>query len=83
MRRDVSALRREGARQVTYAEHLARNGGLATCGNHLGVMVGPEPARCPAGWVFVPQAEATPEIVQEALNTASRGRKDWPEKDAR
>ena len=64
----------------SYAVYLAEHGGMATCGEHLGVMVGTDPYGCPRGWVFVPLG-ATAEIVQEALNLAKRGRSAWPPKD--
>ncbi len=63
-----------------YVEHLAANGGMATCGEHLGVMVGTDEFACPAGWVFVPLEGATTQIVSEALAVAKKGRAGWPEK---
>ncbi len=65
----------------TYPEFLAKNGGLATTGNHLGVMVAPrnKARNCPPGWVFVPMETATPEIVREALDVSRKGRSDWPD----
>ncbi len=64
----------------TYTEHLATNGGLVACGEHLGAMVGPDEFACPPGWVFVSLEEATPELVSEALALAKKGRAVWPEK---
>jgi hypothetical protein len=65
---------------ASYAEVLKLLGGLATTGEHLGVMVAPESAigNCPPGWVFVNQEKATPEEIQETLDHASKGRKTWP-----
>lgn len=66
---------------MTYSEHLAVRGGMATCGQHLGIMVSPPEniLRCPPGWVFVPMP-ATAEDVQEAIDHAKMGRKAWPKK---
>jgi len=64
---------------MTYAAHLALNGGMATCGEHLGVFVGEDEGRCPPGWVFVEKGSATEELVQEALEVAKGGRGSWPE----
>lgn len=67
---------------MTYAQHLALNGGMASCGEGLGVMVTPRKNMklVPAGWVGVPLEEATTEIVQQALDCAKQGRSQWPEK---
>ncbi len=64
---------------MTYAQHLAANGGLACCGDGLGVMVTPHEniKQVPAGWVFIPLEEATEEVVQGALEHAKEGRKNW------
>jgi len=66
-----------------YAKYLTERGGLATCGEHLGVMVASRECdkQCPAGWVFVPIEQATEEIVQAALDQALLGRKAWPVKE--
>lgn len=65
---------------ISYAELLKLIGGMATTGEHLGVMVAPESAvaNCPPGWVFVNQDKATAQEVQEALDHAAKGRKTWP-----
>ncbi len=67
---------------MTYAQHLATFGGMASCGNHLGIMVTPRKnvEQVPAGWVFIPLEDATEEIVQEALDHARQGRSAWPQK---
>lgn len=65
----------------SYAEYLAANGGFAASVEGLGVFVGADPMRCPAGWVFVPVKEATSVLVQEALDFAKTGRSQWPKKD--
>lgn len=66
----------------SYAQYLASNGGMASCGEHLGVMVTPRENinRVPNGWVFIPLEEATTEVVQEALDFTKQGRAAWPEK---
>ncbi len=68
---------------MTYAQHLATNGGMATCTEHLGVMVTPRENihQAPPGWVFIPLEEATEEIVQEALDFTKQGRSTWPKKE--
>lgn len=66
---------------MSFVERLATHGGMATCGEHLGVFVGTDIRGCPRGWVYVPLEQATPEIVREALDTARAGRKSWPEKE--
>lgn len=65
-----------------YAAYLAENGGFATCGEHLGVMVADESniVRCPMGWVFV-SMPTTAEFVQKALDHARQGRAKWPTKE--
>lgn len=63
-----------------YAKFLALRGGMATCGQHLGVMVGPDPRKCPPGWVFLKRGEATAEQVQAAIDLSESGRETWPEK---
>lgn len=65
---------------MTYAEYLAKNGGMATCGEHLGVFVGTDEAATPNGWVFVPMP-TTPQIVREAIDHAKRGRSQWPARE--
>lgn len=65
---------------MSYAAMLANNGGMATCGDGLGVFVGDSSANCPPGWVFVDKATATEEVVSLALKEAKRGRAAWPEK---
>lgn len=59
---------------------LSRGGGMVTCGEHLGVMVGSVDSRVPPGWVFVPVETATVDLVSEAMDVAYAGRKLWPEK---
>jgi len=68
--------------EATYAEHLKKFGGMATTGEHLGVMVAPPEfeSNCPPAWVFVNQLTATVEQIQQALDYASKGRKTWPPK---
>lgn len=68
-------------RPDSYAAHLARHGGMATCGNHLGVYVGTDMAATPRGWVFIPLAEATEALVKEAIDHQNRGRAAWPERE--
>lgn len=67
---------------MSYAQYLADNGGMASCGNGLGVMVTPwkNVKHVPSGWVFIPLERATAKNVQEALDLARGGRKHWPEK---
>ncbi|KKM73500.1 hypothetical protein LCGC14_1409960 [marine sediment metagenome] len=67
---------------MSYAEYLALNGGMASCGEGLGVMVDSDKwcRNVPAGWIGVSLEDATTEIVQEALEQAKNGRKHWPEK---
>ncbi|MCK9458531.1 MAG: hypothetical protein M0R80_02690 [Proteobacteria bacterium] len=68
---------------LSYAEFLKSiGGGLATCGEHLGVMVSPKKnvGNCPPGWAFV-EIEESPEIIREALEHVSEGRKHWPVND--
>ena len=65
----------------SYHAYVARVGGMVTCGDHLGVMVGPEGSRVPMGWVFLPLGEKTTgEMVREAIEFARLGRKAWPAK---
>ena len=68
---------------MTYAQHLAENGGLACCGDGLGVMVTSleNINQVPAGWVFIPLEEATEKAVWEALDRAKQGRSSWPKKE--
>ena len=68
---------------LSYAEILkAMGGGLATCGEHLGVMISPKEnvSNCPPGWAFVDVDESA-EIIQETLDHVSQGRKNWPARD--
>ncbi len=67
---------------MDYAERLARHGGIANCGDSLGVFVAPRNTvkQTPSGWVFVPLETATTEIVREALDCAKAGRSGWPDK---
>lgn len=64
---------------MSYAEYLSINGGMATTGGHLGVMVGTEIAACPRGWIFVPLGSSV-ETVEEALAASKAGRKAWPKR---
>lgn len=66
---------------MSYAAMLARRGGMAACGDCLGVFVGTDEMATPRGWVFVPLATATEAIVQEAIDAAKAGRTIWPEKE--
>lgn len=54
-----------------YAKHLARFGGIATVGGYLAIMVATRDRvhSCPAGWGFIDLEDATPEHVQEILDT--------------
>ena len=63
---------------MRYYEHLATNGGMCTCGDHLGVFVGTTIEGCPKGWVYVPLEDATPSLVKEAIREARTGRAKWP-----
>ena len=67
----------------SYAEYLAEKGGMANCGNGLGVMVTALSAieSVPAGWLFIPLEIATAKGVREALDHAKKGRMDWPRTD--
>ncbi len=67
---------------MSYAEYLALNGGMASCGEGLGVMVTPwkNVKYVPSGWVFIPLERASAKNVREALDISRRGRKHWPEK---
>lgn len=66
---------------------IDRGGGIITCGEHLGVYVAeatPENvARCPPGWIFVNVKEVTPEQLAKYADIAYRGRRAWPEPDAK
>lgn len=66
-----------------YAKHLSANGGIANCGEHLGVFVAKEKYvdMCPPAWCFVPLEYATPEIVKGALDWMKAGRSNWPERE--
>lgn len=67
---------------MTYAAWLAKYGGMACAGGHLGVMVADskDVDACPPAWCFVPLEDATEEIVQEAIDWTRSGRKTWPDK---
>ena len=62
-----------------YTEMLAQRGGMATCGDYLGVYVGTDPLATPPGWTYV-ALPTTPEIVQQALDHTKLGRSTWPDK---
>lgn len=62
------------------AEYLARNGGMMSTGQGLGVYVGRCPAACPPGWVFLWLGEATTLQVRDALAQVKKGRNEWPQK---
>lgn len=64
----------------SYLQYIARVGGMITCGEHLGVMVGPEGCRVPNGWIFVPLEQANETLLREAVDLAQRGRAAWPAK---
>jgi len=67
---------------TAYHEYLAKVGGFAACGAHLGVFVAHKEhiSQCPPGWVFVPLETATGESVKEAIEVAKAGRENWPTK---
>lgn len=62
---------------------IERGHGMIACGDGLGVMVAPAEhiKSCPPGWVFVDSETATVGIVDEAIQAASSGRKNWPSKE--
>lgn len=64
-----------------YAQMLALTGGMAACGDGLGVYVGTDVRATKPGWVFV-EMPTTAECVQEALDVAKAGRNAWPEKES-
>lgn len=67
---------------MSYAEYLTAHGGIANCGNNLGLMVAPLATahRCPGGWTFLALEDATPERVQKLLDTAG-SREHWPKNE--
>lgn len=79
-------MHRVGTQPSEYAKYLAKNGGIANTGNHLGVIITKEKhVDCvPPGWCFLPLGETTAEQVQEALNWMNGDggdRSKWPTKD--
>ena len=68
---------------MSYAAMLASRGGMAACGDHLGVFVGTDIKATPRGWIFVPLETATESVVAEAIETAKAGRTIWPEKESK
>lgn len=65
-----------------YAAYLYKNGGIATGGGHLGLMVMSEKHvdRCPPGWIFIPKEDTSVQEIQECLDLLGQGRKAWPTK---
>lgn len=57
---------------------IKRGGGMISCGEGLGVMIGTDKCACPPSWVFIDIADATPEGVSEAIAHLKEGRKAWP-----
>ncbi len=57
-----------------YAEYLATYGGMAACGNGLGVFVGTDIKGTPPSWAFIPMG-STVEVIREALSLMSE--KGW------
>lgn len=66
--------------QAYYESIIKLGGGMITCGDHLGVMVGTDEKACPLGWVFLPIQRATVELIGECVEYATKGRKAWPPK---
>lgn len=67
--------------EMSYLEMIvARGFGMITCGDHLGIMVGPASAinGCPCGWAFIPSEILTLELLQHAYEhmTQGKGRRD-------
>lgn len=53
-------------------------GGVIAGPQYVGIFVNDDPAKCPAGWIFV-DVNNPPENTQEILDSLSKGRTYWPE----
>ncbi len=64
---------------LDYYRAIIRHGsGIITLPNHLGVMVGTDATKTPAGWLFVDIKDLTPEALKEYVDTVRTGRETWP-----
>jgi hypothetical protein len=64
---------------LDYYKSIIRNGsGMITLPQGLGVMVGNDATKAPAGWLFVDIKDLTPEALKEYIDAVRDGRQAWP-----